>query len=727
MQSPDRALFISQHGLCHQTVYGIPVVVTKTRVLVTLNWTPEPHHQSCRPPPSRPRHRRSLKVLIGCALFLAPVLKFLPRAVLQGVFFYMGIASLTGNNLFDRFFLLFKLERRNRPSYIYVQKLPIKRVHLYTLVQLICLAILYGLKEIKEPLLFFRLATTHPDFLRGLEETSVVFPFFMASLAIIRKALRWMFTPEELKYLDSYPDEDEEEEMGPQPDLENLPEPPQESNEVKKTGEKEVAAQKALQKGFLRLVIHGRVREDFECHLSKVGLEHGQVVYAIVQTPQLAASFQAFALWCCGGGCVTWGHPGYGGDSSAVQEELRMKGVQHIEASKHAFAALLSDGSVVAWGDPGYGGDCSQVKEQLKNVCQVKGTGCAFAAVRQDGGVVTWGHPMLGGDMSAVQDQLNDIKDWEASDGAFAALRCDGGVVTWGEAWFGSDSSAVQDRLQNVQQLQSSHGAFTAILADGAAISWGPAKHGGAVQARLRRVRSVRSSGSAFAALVEEGGRVSVVTWGHPTCGGDSGHVQDRLQNVQQIVGAGSAFAALLADGKVVTWGHPMLGGDSSSVALCDVQNIFGSCHAFSAIRADGTVVTWGHEDRGGDCSQVSERLHEVLQICGSYNRFAAVTAAGDVVTWGLEELENDNSSAQERPLSKSRQGMDYWPAGQRVGQNGEDSTGEPLDTRQVGMHHIFRGRGYGGGMGDQIYIQGHAAPGAYARAYLEGRLEPQT
>jgi len=43
-----------------------------------------------------------IHVLIGSALFLAPVLKFLPRAVLQGVFFYMGIASLTGNNLFDR-------------------------------------------------------------------------------------------------------------------------------------------------------------------------------------------------------------------------------------------------------------------------------------------------------------------------------------------------------------------------------------------------------------------------------------------------------------------------------------------------------------------------------------------------------------------------------------------------------------------------------------------------
>ena len=34
-----------------------------------------------------------IHVLIGCALFLAPVLKFLPRAVLQGIFFYMGILA----------------------------------------------------------------------------------------------------------------------------------------------------------------------------------------------------------------------------------------------------------------------------------------------------------------------------------------------------------------------------------------------------------------------------------------------------------------------------------------------------------------------------------------------------------------------------------------------------------------------------------------------------------
>jgi len=44
-------------------------------------------------------------------------------------------------------------------------------------------------------------------------------------------------------------------------------------------------------------------------------------------------------------------------------------------------------------------------------------------------------------------------------------------------------------------------------------------------------------------------------------------------------------------------------------------------------------------------------------------------------------------------------------------------------DIWEVGMHHFWRGKAYGGGMGDQIYMQGHAAPGAYARAYLEGRL----
>src|SRR5919106_3052480 len=40
----------------------------------------------------------------------------------------------------------------------------------------------------------------------------------------------------------------------------------------------------------------------------------------------------------------------------------------------------------------------------------------------------------------------------------------------------------------------------------------------------------------------------------------------------------------------------------------------------------------------------------------------------------------------------------------------------------EVGFNHFFRGKDHEGG-GDLIYYQGHAAPGIYARAFLEGRL----
>jgi pyruvate dehydrogenase E1 component len=41
----------------------------------------------------------------------------------------------------------------------------------------------------------------------------------------------------------------------------------------------------------------------------------------------------------------------------------------------------------------------------------------------------------------------------------------------------------------------------------------------------------------------------------------------------------------------------------------------------------------------------------------------------------------------------------------------------------QVGFHHFFRGRGEGGFDGDMVYFQGHASPGIYAHAFLEGRI----
>ncbi|MGE5365133.1 MAG: pyruvate dehydrogenase (acetyl-transferring), homodimeric type [Bacteroidota bacterium] len=42
----------------------------------------------------------------------------------------------------------------------------------------------------------------------------------------------------------------------------------------------------------------------------------------------------------------------------------------------------------------------------------------------------------------------------------------------------------------------------------------------------------------------------------------------------------------------------------------------------------------------------------------------------------------------------------------------------------EIGFNHFFRGKD--GGHGDQIFFQGHASPGIYARAFLEGRIDEE-
>ena len=57
------------------------------------------------------------------------------------------------------------------------------------------------------------------------------------------------------------------------------------------------------------------------------------------------------------------------------------------------------------------------------------------------------------------------------------------------------------------------------------------------------------------------------------------------------------------------------------------------------------------------------------------------------------------------------------------VGVGGHISTYASAATLyEVGFNHFFRGKNHLSG-GDQVFIQGHASPGIYARAYLEGRL----
>ena len=95
-----------------------------------------------------------------------------------------------------------------------------------------------------------------------------------------------------------------------------------------------------------------------------------------------------------------------------------------------AFAAVLESGDVVTWGDPGFGGDSSLVQEQLRNVQHIQATDYAFAAILESGAVVTWGTAMLGGDSSLVQEQLRNLRNIHAADMAFAAILESGSVIS---------------------------------------------------------------------------------------------------------------------------------------------------------------------------------------------------------------------------------------------------------------------------------------------------------
>lgn len=63
---------------------------------------------------------------------------------------------------------------------------------------------------------------------------------------------------------------------------------------------------------------------------------------------------------------------------------------------------------------------------------------------------------------------------------------------------------------------------------------------------------------------------------------------------------------------------------------------------------------------------------------------------------------------------------------GSRLGLGGHIATyASAAWLYEIGFHHFFKGKGVDGS-GDQLYVQGHASPGIYARVFLEGRLDEQ-
>ncbi len=94
-----------------------------------------------------------IHVLIGLSLLLLPVLRTIPMAVLFGLFLYMGVASLAANQFFERL-KLWLMDPALYPPTHYIRKLPIWSVHSYTMIQALCLAILWVVKASPAGILF---------------------------------------------------------------------------------------------------------------------------------------------------------------------------------------------------------------------------------------------------------------------------------------------------------------------------------------------------------------------------------------------------------------------------------------------------------------------------------------------------------------------------------------------------------------------------------------------
>ncbi|XP_041792837.1 solute carrier family 4 member 4a isoform X1 [Chelmon rostratus] len=119
-------------------------------------------------------------ILTGLSVFMSPILKFIPMPVLYGVFLYMGVASLNGVQFMDRLKLLL-MPAKHQPDLVYLRHVPLRKVHLFTFIQVLCLALLWILKS---------------------TVAAIIFPVMILALVAVRKAMDYMFSQHDLGFLD---------------------------------------------------------------------------------------------------------------------------------------------------------------------------------------------------------------------------------------------------------------------------------------------------------------------------------------------------------------------------------------------------------------------------------------------------------------------------------------------------------------------------------------------
>ncbi|XP_051858514.1 electroneutral sodium bicarbonate exchanger 1 isoform X3 [Drosophila albomicans] len=182
-------LFVLSGLIAICSMMGLPWFVAAT--VLSINHVNSLKLESeCSAPGEKPqflgvREQRVTHIMIfltiGGSVLLTPLLGNIPMPVLFGVFLYMGVASLKGLQFFDRILIMF-MPAKYQPDYMFLRQVPIKRVHLFTIIQLACLIILWLIKS--------------------FPQTSILFPLMLVVMIGIRKSLDFVFTRRELKILD---------------------------------------------------------------------------------------------------------------------------------------------------------------------------------------------------------------------------------------------------------------------------------------------------------------------------------------------------------------------------------------------------------------------------------------------------------------------------------------------------------------------------------------------
>jgi pyruvate dehydrogenase E1 component len=133
-------------------------------------------------------------------------------------------------------------------------------------------------------------------------------------------------------------------------------------------------------------------------------------------------------------------------------------------------------------------------------------------------------------------------------------------------------------------------------------------------------------------------------------------------------------------------------------------------------------VIQQGDRDR---VQRLLERLRDHARGAGAALPFTAVTPYVNTIRVDEQSPFPGNQEIERRIKSLVR-----WNAMAMVvrANRASDGIGGHISTYasaatlyEVAFNHFFRGKE--DGQGDQIYFQGHASPGIYARAFLEGRL----